>query len=148
MSGKADGKRALIYGGGTGLGLACAEALLEAGAAVFITGRRMGKLAAAQEKMAHGGRIGVAAGDFTDEADVARVTAAAVEFLGGLDTLVVSSGRSAIGSVLTATRTQFDDILTTNLTGPFLAVQAAAPHSCAPRRPPSFSSLRSSAPSR
>ena len=78
--------------------------------------------------MARLGRIGAAAGDFTDEADVARVTGAAVEFLGGLDTLVVSSGRSAIGSVLTATRAQFDDILTTNLTGPFLAVQAAAPH--------------------
>jgi NAD(P)-dependent dehydrogenase (short-subunit alcohol dehydrogenase family) len=128
MSGEADGKRALIYGGGTGLGLACAEALLEAGAAVFITGRRVDKLTAAREKMARAGRIGLSAGDFTDEADVARVTGAALEFLGGLDTLVVSSGRSAIGSVLTATRAQFDGILTTNLTGPFIAVQAAAPH--------------------
>ncbi len=128
MTGKADGKRALIYGGGSGLGLACAEALLDAGASVFITGRRMAKLAAAQETMARRGRIGAAAGDFTDDADVARVTGAAVEYLGGLDTLVVSSGRSAIGSVLTATRSQFDEILTTNLTGPFLAVQAAAPH--------------------
>ena len=95
MSGEADGKRALIYGGGTGLGLACAEALLEAGAAVFITGRRVDKLTAAREKMARAGRIGLSAGDFTDEADVARVTGAALEFLGGLDTLVVSSGRSA-----------------------------------------------------
>jgi NAD(P)-dependent dehydrogenase (short-subunit alcohol dehydrogenase family) len=128
MSGRANGKRALIYGGGTGLGLACAEALLEAGASIFITGRRLDKLVAAQEMMARGGPTGAAAGDFTDGADVARITGAAVEFLGGLDTLVVSSGRSAIGSVLTATRAQFDDILTTNLTGPFLTVQAAAPH--------------------
>ena len=43
MTGKADGKRALIYGGGTGLGLACAEALLDAGASVFMTGRRHGQ---------------------------------------------------------------------------------------------------------
>jgi NAD(P)-dependent dehydrogenase (short-subunit alcohol dehydrogenase family) len=128
MTGKAAGKRALIYGGGTGLGLACAEALLEAGATVFITGRRGERLAAAQQEMAHWGRVGAAAGDFTDATDVARVTAAAVAYLGGLDTLVVSSGRSAIGSILTATRAQFDDILTTNLTGPFLAVQAAVPH--------------------
>ena len=78
--------------------------------------------------MARGAASALAAGDFTDEADVARVTEAAVEFLGGLDTLVVSSGRSAIGSILTASRAQFEDILTTNLTGPFLAVQAAAPH--------------------
>jgi NAD(P)-dependent dehydrogenase (short-subunit alcohol dehydrogenase family) len=128
MTGRVEGKRALIYGGGTGLGLACAEALLEAGASVFITGRRPDKLASAQETMARWGRIGAAAGDFTNEADVARVTGAAVEFLNGLDTLVVSSGRSAIGSVLTATRAQFEDILKTNLTGPFLAVQAAVPH--------------------
>jgi NAD(P)-dependent dehydrogenase (short-subunit alcohol dehydrogenase family) len=128
MTGKVEGKRALIYGGGTGLGLACAEGLLEAGASVFITGRRMDKLVAAQETMTRLGRIGAAAGDFTNEADVARVTGAAVEFLNGLDTLVVSSGRSAIGSVLTATRAQFEDILKTNLTGPFLAVQAAVPH--------------------
>ena len=53
-----DGKRALIYGGGTGLGFACAEAMLAAGASVFITGRRMEKLAAAQETHGARGRIG------------------------------------------------------------------------------------------
>ena len=39
-SGQLKGKRALIYGGGTGLGLACAEAMAREGAAVFISGRR------------------------------------------------------------------------------------------------------------
>ena len=34
------GKRALIYGVGTGLGFACAGAMLVGGASVFITGRR------------------------------------------------------------------------------------------------------------
>jgi NAD(P)-dependent dehydrogenase (short-subunit alcohol dehydrogenase family) len=128
MARRLDGRRALIYGGGTGLGLACAEALLEAGASVFVSGRRTERLESARERLTGTGRIGAAAGDFTSDTDVAHITAAAVEFLGGIDTLVVSSGRSAIGSVLSATRAQFDDILTTNLTGPFLAVQAAAPH--------------------
>ena len=52
MTGQVEGKRALIYGGGTGLGLACAEAMLDAGASIFITGRRMDKLAAARDTMA------------------------------------------------------------------------------------------------
>ena len=126
--GRLRGKRALVYGGGTGLGLACAEALLQAGAAVFITGRRRDKLATAADRLAGCGRIGLAEGDFTQEADVARVTGQAVDFLGGLDTLVVSSGRSSIGSIFTATPAEFQALMTTNLFGPFLAVRAAAPH--------------------
>jgi len=122
------GKRALVYGGGTGLGFACAEAMLAAGASVFITGRRRGKLDDARTRLGNPKQLGLTAGDFTQEGDIRRVTAEAVAFLGGLDTLVVSSGTSAIGSILTATRAQFEDVLTTNLTGPFLAVQAAAPH--------------------
>jgi NAD(P)-dependent dehydrogenase (short-subunit alcohol dehydrogenase family) len=122
------GKRGLIYGGGTGLGFACAEAMLSSGAAVFITGRRRKKLEEAKTRLGSPSSLGLAAGDFTREGDVANVTEAALRFLDGLDTLVVSSGTSGIGSTLTETREQFDDILTTNLVGPFLAVRAAAPH--------------------
>jgi NAD(P)-dependent dehydrogenase (short-subunit alcohol dehydrogenase family) len=122
------GKRALIYGGGTGLGLACAEALMAAGAAAFITGRRRDKLEEARQRLAPLGRIGLAEGDFTDEGDVARVTEQAVAFMGGLDTLVVSSGRSSIGSALDATTADFRAVMETNLLGPFLAVRTAAPH--------------------
>ena len=73
-------------------------------------------------------RVGLAAGDFTHETDVASVTEAALEFLGGIDVLIVSSGTSAIGSILTAGRAQFEDVITTNLVGPFLAVRHAVPH--------------------
>jgi NAD(P)-dependent dehydrogenase (short-subunit alcohol dehydrogenase family) len=128
MSNALAGKRALIYGGGTGLGFACAQAMIENGASVFITGRRREKLEQASAALAVGGRLGFIEGDFTSEDDAARITRAAVDFLGGIDSLVVSSGRSVIGSVLTCTLADFEDILTTNLTGPFLATRAAAPH--------------------
>jgi NAD(P)-dependent dehydrogenase (short-subunit alcohol dehydrogenase family) len=59
---------------------------------------------------------------------VARVTDAAVDFLGGIDTLVVSAGRSHIGSILACTPADFDDVIRTNLRAPFLASRAAAPH--------------------
>ena len=44
MGERVKGKKCLIYGGGTGIGLACAEALAGEGAAVFISGRREGVL--------------------------------------------------------------------------------------------------------
>jgi NAD(P)-dependent dehydrogenase (short-subunit alcohol dehydrogenase family) len=128
MTEKLKGKRALIYGGGTGLGLACARAVLASGASVFLTGRRLGTLEQARSRLGHEARVGLAAGDFTRERDVASVTEAAVDFLGGLDTLIVSSGTSAIGSILTASRAQFEEVINTNVIGPFLAVRAAAPH--------------------
>ena len=128
MTEKLHGKRALIYGGGTGLGLASAQAMLASGASVFLTGRRLEKLEQARSRLGQAAEVGLAAGDFTRERDAASVTEAAVDFLGGLDTLIVSSGTSAIGSILTASRTQFKEVITTNLVGPFLAVRAAAPH--------------------
>ncbi|MBV9521511.1 MAG: SDR family oxidoreductase [Alphaproteobacteria bacterium] len=122
------GKRALIYGGATGIGYACAEAMLKNGAKVFITGRRKAKLESASNTLSDYGALGFAAGDFTEESDVARVTEAAATFLGGIDSLVVSSGRSGIGSILDCSLGEFEEIITVNLTGPFLAARAAAPH--------------------
>jgi NAD(P)-dependent dehydrogenase (short-subunit alcohol dehydrogenase family) len=124
MPGALSGKRVLVYGGGTGLGLGCAKAMAEAGASIFITGRRREKLEAAAKETG----AGLHEGDFTREADVEEITSRAVEFLGGLDTLVVSSGTSSIGSTLSAKLADFEKVMSTNLTGPFLAVRAAAPH--------------------
>jgi NAD(P)-dependent dehydrogenase (short-subunit alcohol dehydrogenase family) len=126
MAGRLEGKRALIFGGGSGLGRACAEAMAQEGAAVFISGRRAGKLAAAAATAP--GRIAYAAGDATLEADVERVVAAAVEALGGLDTMVASSGVSVIGSALDTTLEQFRGVMDTNLLPLFLGARHAVPH--------------------
>ena len=122
------GKRALIYGGATGIGLGCALAFLENGASVFLSGRRRDKLEEAKSKLSSLGKVGVQEGDAGAEADVARVTAAASDFLGGIDILVVSAGRSHIGSILDCNPADFDDVIRTNLRAPFLATRAAAPH--------------------
>jgi NAD(P)-dependent dehydrogenase (short-subunit alcohol dehydrogenase family) len=128
VSERLQGKKALILGGGTGLGRACAEAMIEEGAAVFISGRRAEKLAQVVDSLAGRGRIGQAGGDATDEAAVARVVAAAVDFMGGIDTLVVSSGVSAIGSALTTRIEDFRRVIDTNLLPLFLGAKHAAPH--------------------
>jgi NAD(P)-dependent dehydrogenase (short-subunit alcohol dehydrogenase family) len=121
------GKRALVYGGGTGLGFACAAAMVAEGAAVFLTGRREGPLAAAPGRLPAGSRVAYATGDITSEADVARVTRAAADFLGGLDIVVISSGTSGITPITTASLADFRAIVEPNLTGTFLAARHAAP---------------------
>ena len=84
MTGSLAGKRALIYGGGTGIGFGCAEALAREGAQVFLSGRRENRLREAAEKLSALSPVGYAAGDATREADVTRVTAAAADAMGGL----------------------------------------------------------------
>jgi NAD(P)-dependent dehydrogenase (short-subunit alcohol dehydrogenase family) len=122
------GKKALILGGGTGLGRACAEAMIEEGAAVFVSGRREGKLAEVVAALSPRGRIGQAPGDATQEDDVKRVVGDAADFMGGIDTLVASSGISAIGSALDTKVEDFRRVIDTNLLPLFLGAKHAAPH--------------------
>ncbi len=128
MSGRLQGKRALVYGGGTGLGFACAAAMASEGTAVFLSGRRRGTLAAAIDRLPHGVKAGYESGDATLEPDVQRVTEAAVAFLGGLDTLVISCGTSGITPILSASLSEFRAICDANLTSTFLACRYGAPH--------------------
>jgi NAD(P)-dependent dehydrogenase (short-subunit alcohol dehydrogenase family) len=128
MSGRLQAKRALIYGGGTGIGFACAEAYAREGAAVFVSGRREGRLQEAVVKLCKLGRAGLEAGDATIEADVARVTAKAVAFMGGLDTLLVSSGEGHVGSIFTITPADFRHVSDANTLPLLLGARAAAPH--------------------
>ncbi|MDF2763571.1 MAG: short-chain dehydrogenase/reductase [Rhodospirillales bacterium] len=128
MTGRLQGKRALIYGGGTGLGFACGGAMAAEGAAVFLSGRRPERLATALERLGSGVRAGFEPGDATLEPDVQRVTEAAVRFLGGLDTLVISCGTSGITPILSASLAEFRTICDANLTSTFLACRYGAPH--------------------
>lgn len=127
MTKRLQGKRALIYGGGTGLGFACAAAMAAEGAAVFLSGRRPEKLAAALERLPAGAKAGFEPGDATLEPDVRRVTAAAVKFLDGLDTMVISAGTSGITPILSASLEEFRAICEANLTSTFLACRHGAP---------------------
>src|SRR5262245_43233969 len=92
MTGRLEGKKALVYGGGTGIGFACADAMIREGAGVVISSRREAVLKEAAEKLRQHGKAGYEVGDATSTSDVRGVTAAAFLFLGGLDTIVVSAG--------------------------------------------------------
>src|SRR5438094_5911936 len=87
------GKVALVTGAAQGFGFACARRLAEAGAAVVLADRREDRLAAASQRLeADGRQVAAVTGDVSQEADVERLVAAAVERFGGLDVLVNNAG--------------------------------------------------------
>lgn len=125
MSGRLNGKRALIYGGGTGIGLGIAQAMAGEGAKVFISSRREAVL---KEAAATLGGAGYSAGDASAPADVERVTAEAVRFMGGLDTIVVSAGAGGRTPILDTPPEEFRRIMDNTLMPAFLAPRYGAKH--------------------
>jgi NAD(P)-dependent dehydrogenase (short-subunit alcohol dehydrogenase family) len=132
MSAAKSGRRSLIIGGGTGIGLACARALCADGGRVFISGRREAPLSEAAAFAP--AQIAYAIGDATDEQDMQRVVGRALEFLHKLDTVVVCAGVSGITGVLDASLAEFSRIVNGNLFPVFLAARHTARHLIASRR--------------
>jgi len=122
------GRKALVIGGGTGIGLASAKALLHEGASVFLSGRRADRLRAATDPRAQPGKVSWHAGDAVQASEVARVVERAVAFLGGLDTLVVSAGATDVASVFDVRPERFDAVMAGNLNPVYLGAHYAAPH--------------------
>jgi hypothetical protein len=71
MSGKLEGKIAVITGGSSGIGLAAAQAFVREGAHVFITARRQAELEKAKALI--GGKVTAVQGDIADLADLDRL---------------------------------------------------------------------------
>jgi NAD(P)-dependent dehydrogenase (short-subunit alcohol dehydrogenase family) len=121
------GRRALVTGGGRGLGLAIACALAEAGATVAISGRHEQFLSTGVEELrARGGDDAFSVvGDMAD-ADAAGATVRdAAERLGGLDLLVNNAGSGVRKAPEELTVEEFDRIFATNVRGPYFAACAA-----------------------
>lgn len=125
------GKRVLILGGSKGLGLAAAREMLGAGASVAIAARSAGPLAEAARELAPLGAVETMPCDATIEADVARTMHRAADAFGGLDTVVVSAGRSMVGDAEDLPHADFLAVLDDNLSPLFLAAKCFPRH-CAP----------------
>jgi NAD(P)-dependent dehydrogenase (short-subunit alcohol dehydrogenase family) len=118
-------KVASVTGAGTGIGKSSALALLKAGYAVVLAGRRVEPL---QEVIAQSGAAERALAVPTDVANPDAVTtlfAKTKEKFGRLDLLFNNAGVSAGGPIEDITFEQWKNVVDINLTGPFLCTQAA-----------------------
>lgn len=116
-------RSALITGGGSGIGAATARRLAADGWLVGLVGRRPEPLAALAAEI--GGMA--LPGDAADRAHLTASVARLVDETGALHGLVCSAGAGRSGTALTQTEEGWDSVLRVNLTGPFLAAQAALP---------------------
>ncbi|HEV8307360.1 MAG TPA: SDR family oxidoreductase [Methylomirabilota bacterium] len=121
------GKRALITGGGTGIGRATAELFAREGARVMVSGRRRAELEETVRLVEKGG--GTAAlvpGDVSRPADAERMVRETVGAFGGVDILVNNAGilvRNA--SVTDVAIEDWDRVIGVDLTGVFLVSRFA-----------------------
>lgn len=112
------GKHALVTGGGTGIGLAIAQALVAEGAHVTITGRRQEVL----EQVADGNMTAMAM-DVRDEDDVVAKIAAAVDAHGPIQICVANAGVAEGKAVHKTTLEFWRNMMATNLDGAFLTIR-------------------------
>lgn len=123
------GRSALVTGGGSGIGLASARAVVADGAAVTIAGRsaeRLREAAAVLEAIAPPGvPVAVAPCDVADEDDVVRAVEVAATTGDGLDLVVASAGMGTLAPLLDMPLDQWNQVVATNLTGTFLTIKHA-----------------------
>lgn len=119
---------AAVTGGASGIGLAAAEQLLEAGWKVAILDRDEQALDVVRASHADADRAFFAPLDVTDEVAVEKTIAAVAYTLGGLDGLVNSAGIACDIPTLDTPVSVFRQILDVNVIGTFTAARAAARH--------------------
>jgi len=124
---KLQGKIALITGGGTGIGTAVAKRFVDEGAKVCITGRRKEMLDKVAKSFPQGS-VTTCPGDVSEDEDVARMVETTVKFGGKLDVLVNNAAISVQGPVADLDCAVWRKVISVNLTGPFMLMQAAIPH--------------------
>jgi NAD(P)-dependent dehydrogenase (short-subunit alcohol dehydrogenase family) len=114
-----DGKTAFVTGAGRGIGRACAVALAEAGAEVWLAARTRDEIesAAAQMPKAH-----AVVCDVTDSIALRKAIAA----LPALDVFVNNAGTNIPEPFIEVTDEHLDSLLSLNVRAAFIAAQAAA----------------------
>jgi NAD(P)-dependent dehydrogenase (short-subunit alcohol dehydrogenase family) len=122
------GKVALITGGGTGIGRACALAFAREGAKIAVAGRRREPLqAVAHDIEAAGGQALALTCDVTQTVSVAAALSQSEQHFGRLDTIVNNAGAVVVATAEHTSDEDWQKVIAANLTGTFLVSRAALP---------------------
>jgi NAD(P)-dependent dehydrogenase (short-subunit alcohol dehydrogenase family) len=116
------GKVAFVTAGATGIGYACAQAIVAARGKVMVCARREDTLRDAVAKL--GPDADWVACDVTDDASVDAAVAATVKRFGALHLAVNSAGVGSAGPILATKTAELQRVLDTNLTGAFRCLRA------------------------
>ena len=121
-----DSKTWIITGASSGLGLALAEAALQAGERVVGTARRVDRFDALKAR--YGDRLLAVEHDVRDTAAAAAVVQRALDAFGRVDVLVNNAGAGQVGAAEEVTDAELRDMLEQHLFGPAAYVRAVLPH--------------------
>jgi NAD(P)-dependent dehydrogenase (short-subunit alcohol dehydrogenase family) len=121
------GRRVLVCGGSSGIGLAAARRFGEEGCRVFVCGLEAAEVDGAVASLQEGGGdVAGMACDVSSEAAVARMVSAADAALGGIDVLANNAGIARRDPFLAISADEWDRILAVNLRGMFLVAQSVS----------------------
>jgi len=119
------GRRILISGGTSGIGLACAERLSAGGARVWVLGTSEERALEASNRMP---LVGFSLCDVSDERQVSRAVEEAAGTLGALDGVFVNAGIDGEGlAAIELDVNRFRRVLEVNVIGAFLVARASVP---------------------
>ena len=119
------GKKVLVTGGNSGMGLETAKEFIREGAEVFITGRNKETLTAALKEL--GPKAKMAVSDSSNLKDIAALAETIKKEFGHLDAAFINAGIAQFVPLEEITEKHFDDTFNTNVKGPLFLVQKIAP---------------------
>lgn len=121
-------KTALVTGASRGIGKVCAEMLAQSGYRVVLAARSLDKLQAIAEEIRGAGGQATAAGmDMSSAASIAEAIGAAAKEFGRIDILVNNAGITKDGLAVRMKVADWEQVLATNLSGAFYAIQQVLP---------------------
>ena len=124
------GRRVVITGGTSGIGLSAAQAFLEGGARVVISGRSNERGEAALGQLADKGQVWFCSADASDEAAAGKLAETATDRMDGVDTVVCAAGINRRGAPQDLSLADWDAVMESNLRGTFVTARAFYPQLC------------------
>jgi 3-oxoacyl-[acyl-carrier protein] reductase len=130
-----DGRSVIVTGASKGIGKGIAKVFASKGARILVAARNLDPAeATAKEIRAAGGAASALAADVSNWADTQRIAAAAIKEFGGIDILCANAGIFPAAKLDELTTEAWDEVLSTNLKGTFLAIKACLPAMKAKRK--------------